>query len=67
MKPGFLVVEVLSVLVIILVVVIAFTAIYAHDPARKCDAQGVLRTLFGRDRKLRPSYGRQARSWRALP
>ena len=53
-KPGYLVLAALGVLVIILVTVVAWTAIYASDPERRTAAQEVLRTLFGRDRSNAP-------------
>jgi len=47
-KPGFLVLGILGILVLVIVATVVFVAIYARDTVRRKDAQTVLRTLFGK-------------------
>jgi len=47
-KPGFIVLAVLGMPGIVVVSVVVFTAVYAHEPTRRKDAKEVLETLFGR-------------------
>jgi hypothetical protein len=47
-KPGFMILAVFGMLGIVVVSIVVFAAIYAHEPTRRKDAKEVLKTLFGR-------------------